>query len=112
MLGKPRSIEFNVVLFRAFLSSADSVAKFALILSPLTIEPDINIEIPIKMKPILPVTKYALSIPQINIDIKVPISDKPIPNRKYLKSTPLYLIIYTVRHLFRFILAQLNCRFS
>lgn len=81
-LGKPRSIEFNVILLRSSLSSADSVAKFALILSPLAFEPDITMEIPIKMKPILPVTKYALSISQRNIDIIIPISDKPIPSRK------------------------------
>lgn len=87
-LGKPRSIEFNVVLIRSFLSSADSVAKFALILSPLTIEPDITIEIPIKMRPIIPVTKYALSIPKRKIDIKIPIIDKPIPSRKYFKIPP------------------------
>ena len=64
MLGKPRSIEFNVIVLRAFPSSTDSVAKFALILSPLTIEPDMIIEIPIKMEPILPVTKYAYQFPK------------------------------------------------
>ena len=92
-LGKPRSKEIKVILLRSFLSSADSVAKFALILSPLASEPDITIEIPIKMKPIPPVPKYALSIPQRNIDTKIPISDKPIPSRKYFKIIPLYLII-------------------
>ena len=40
------------------------------------------------MKPILPVTKYDLSIPQRNIDIKIPIIDTPIPNRKYFKFLP------------------------
>jgi len=88
MLGKPRSIEFNVIVLRAFPSSTDSVAKSALILSPLTIEPDMIIEIPIKMEPILPVTKYALSIPQRSTHIKIPIIDNPIPSRKHFKFSP------------------------
>lgn len=88
MLGKPISSKFNIIVLRAFLSSTDSVAKFALILSPLTIEPDMTIDIPIKMKPILPVTIYALSSPQTNTDIKIPIIDTAIPSRKYFKFSP------------------------
>lgn len=94
MLGKPIRRVINVLLFLSVLSSFDSVAKFALILSPLTIEPDvIFFEIPTKMNPILPVTKYAFSIPKRKIDTKIPIIDKQFQKENTSRLFLLYRIM-------------------
>lgn len=93
MLGKPIRRVINVLLFLSVLSSFDSVAKFALILSPLTIEPDVIIEISTKMNPILPVTKYAFSIPKRKIDTKIPIIDKQFQKENTSRLFLLYRIM-------------------
>lgn len=114
MLGNPSSKEFMDTLNLIFLSSGDSLAKFALILSSFILsslprepnelsEPDAITELAIQIIPILPVIRYALSIPNIVIDIIMLITDNPTPYNKYFKRTPLsYLLLRTKFHFVSF----------
>lgn len=57
IFGKAMYKEFKVILLRSSLCSVVSEAKFALILSPLTMDPEKIIEMTMKIQPTVPETK-------------------------------------------------------